>query len=57
VLYGMAEQAAEKVIGVAQPWEGTPFQARRAFALAALTAWLKPCPSTTVPIPAFFRNL
>jgi len=30
---------------------------RRALYLAALTARLKPCPSTTVPIPAFLRNL
>ena len=36
---------------------GHAFQARRAFDLAALTARLKPCPSTTVPIPAFFRKL
>jgi hypothetical protein len=32
---------------------GHAFQARRAFDLAALTARLKPCPSTTVPIPEF----
>jgi len=31
--------------------------ARRALYLAALTARLKPCPSTTVPTPAFLRNL
>jgi len=49
-----AEEAAEKLIGVAQPWEGTPFRRGRALNLAALTARLKPCPSTNVPIPAFF---
>ena len=36
---------------------GHAFQARRALDLVALTARLKPCPSTTAPIPAFFRNL
>ena len=32
---------------------GHAFQARRALNLAALTARLKPCPPTNVPIPAF----
>src|SRR5438552_16861400 len=36
---------------------GAGQQASRALYLAALTARLKPCPSTTVPIPAFLRNL
>ncbi len=35
---------------------GHAFQARRALDLAALTARLKPCPSTTARIPAFFRS-
>src|SRR5438094_10501269 len=33
---------------------GHAFQARRALNLAALTARLKPCPSTNVPIPRIF---
>jgi len=37
---------------------GHAFQARRPLDLEALTARLKPCPSTTAPIPrVFFRNL
>jgi len=36
---------------------GHAFQARRALDLAALTARLKPCPSTTARIPAFFCSL
>ena len=35
---------------------GHAFQARRGLDLATLTARLKPCPSTNVPIPAVFRS-
>src|SRR5438876_2483452 len=44
-----------KLIGVVQPWEGTPFR-RAVHLIWQLTARLKPCPSTTVPIPAFSGN-
>ena len=49
-LNGTPEELAEKVRN-GSTMGGHAFQARRALDLAAFTARLKPCPSTTVPIP------